>query len=437
MKRTISAISFLLFCGCHSSANLQNDEQTDSIDSLDISTATENGSTTIDSGSDSIFESDSSSPGTETATVDSEDVTTNPDSDVATETSSDSDSGRVDDVAPHVSYVGGPDHTLHYATNKSGTWEIEDLGYKSNKTSIAVDSQNRVHIVFEQPEETVLGRTFFSSILHLVKRGGGWVATVVDEYGYVPSMALDSSDILHIAYAKNFIPRRDSYLGLKYAFGADGLFHSEAVDAFNGDYPDVAIGINNVPHFVFSNFDGLKHGTVADKAWTSSFIDTDPEAGPMPSITIDNQGNAFAVYETDKGLLQFANNIHGDWVTETIDKDKAFSHPAIDIALDGVIHVAYSYSDPNDTPHNGIVYSAKNNQTWNIEKLNLQGPVFVCLTMQATLSGDVHNLYVDTYNNLIHTSNANLTWHSVTIDSNVSNHTPGLFVEETAARRDK
>ena len=51
----------------------------------------------------------------------------------------------------HVSYIHDPSDALFYSNNASGNWntyELDSASYLSSETSIAVDANNDVHIIY-------------------------------------------------------------------------------------------------------------------------------------------------------------------------------------------------------------------------------------------------------------------------------------------------
>ena len=96
------------------------------------------------------------------------------------------------------------DHDLKYITNATGSWVAETLdsplyGLAGSHTSIAVDSQDRVHISYHRWR----GYPSISTLKYATNATGSWVAKTLDsleEVGEYTSIAVDSQDKVHISY---------------------------------------------------------------------------------------------------------------------------------------------------------------------------------------------------------------------------------------------
>ena len=97
----------------------------------------------------------------------------------------------------HISdYDGSPNFDLKYATNATGSWVTNtvDSGSSPVFNSIALDSSDKVHISY-------YGNGGYLN--YVTNATGSWVATIVDSDGNVGlwnSIALDSSGKPHISY---------------------------------------------------------------------------------------------------------------------------------------------------------------------------------------------------------------------------------------------
>lgn len=109
---------------------------------------------------------------------------------------------------PHISYsIGNRDTTddsIKYATKSNNIWQVAsvaqcDIWNTSCLSSIAVDSQDRVHIAYHNNDDY--------NIYHLVKEGSGWQSAIVDQdvthsYGLTTkvSLNLDQNDVPRVTY---------------------------------------------------------------------------------------------------------------------------------------------------------------------------------------------------------------------------------------------
>ncbi len=109
----------------------------------------------------------------------------------------------------HISYYVSTSDDLKYITNATGSWVVETLdseGTVGYFASLAVDSQDKVHISYQD-------RTNYD-LKYITNATGSWVAETVESIGDVgwhTSLAVDSQDKVHISY--HDYPNND----LKYA----------------------------------------------------------------------------------------------------------------------------------------------------------------------------------------------------------------------------
>ena len=140
----------------------------------------------------------------------------------------------------HISYFDSSDGNLKYATNASGEWECETVDtndYVGMYISIALDSSNKVHISYHG-----WSTDYPTSYLKYANNTSGyWVTQTVNSGGNVgkySSIALDSSDNVHISYYD------EANGSLKYAYGiASDLSVSPSVH----DFGDVVAGDSSTP----------------------------------------------------------------------------------------------------------------------------------------------------------------------------------------------
>jgi hypothetical protein len=188
----------------------------------------------------------------------------------------------------HISYWSWERAALKYITNDSGAWAIESISSATwDKTSIAIDSQDNVHIAFMIHEITY----------HITNSSGSWERKQVHSSAN-PEILVDSGDVLHIfsndghsvyhsinqngSWATNeiishnpdFLPRELNLSGA--IANDDSLLVSYVVSQESVDYPYVG---------------SLYFATNKDGSWQRFLLDETPEY-IRPSIAVDNEGNA-------------------------------------------------------------------------------------------------------------------------------------------------
>lgn len=211
----------------------------------------------------------------------------------------------------HISYAGTSG--LMYATNASGSWEIETLDPVDVwHTAIAVDSSDRVHISYSDNTNYLLKYATNSS--------GAWVITAVDfiPYGDI-SIALDSLDKVHVSYHG-----LDWRKLLIYATNSSGSWVARILDIEESspgigcrEYPSIALDSSDKVHIAYGlgavdyPHSELRHLTNASGAWVAEpvrwFFEDRYRCVLDTSISIDSFDNIHIGFIDGSGL-QYATN---------------------------------------------------------------------------------------------------------------------------------
>jgi hypothetical protein len=214
----------------------------------------------------------------------------------------------------HVGYLNYPG--LYYATNESGSWDISVADNGSNGsvvnsfTSTAVTSKGTPYIIYivDYDRDTI----------EIFNDGGGFE-------GNYASIALDSSDFIHISYYD------DEKRILGYASNSDnGTWFSRPADTANsvGEYTSIAVDQkDSSAHISYydANIGDLKYATNANPADTASkwIVDRVDEVGGVglyTSIALDASGIVhITYYDFENGNLKYAKGVLGCWVTDSMD----------------------------------------------------------------------------------------------------------------------
>ncbi|MEK6647507.1 MAG: carboxypeptidase regulatory-like domain-containing protein [Candidatus Firestonebacteria bacterium] len=225
-------------------------------------------------------------------------------------------SGRYSSIAidgnnkVHISYnyyLDNMSHGLKYITNSSGSWVSTDVNSNDGSgaggfTSIAIDSNNKVHISSNG-----------GTLQYTTNISGEWKNYILDStsgsvYGYSStSIAIDKNDKIHISYY---------YEGLKYATNVSGLWICLTLDTpiTLGYFSDIAIDSNNKVHIAYKdgNAGGLKYVTNSSGPWQISSIQGSFDGGYVnrglyPAIAIDSKDKIHVgFYDASNGNLKYA-----------------------------------------------------------------------------------------------------------------------------------
>ena len=143
----------------------------------------------------------------------------------------------------HISYIDDVGDNLKYAYFNGSSWDISNIdgySYVSWFTSIAIDSDNSVHVGYHDSYDNFdLKYAYFN--------GSSWNIATVDSAGIVGrygSIAIDSVDRPHICYSD------DTNGNVKYAYFDGLLWKTETIDSEGnvGEYPCIKLDSNDRPH---------------------------------------------------------------------------------------------------------------------------------------------------------------------------------------------
>jgi hypothetical protein len=245
----------------------------------------------------------------------------------------------------HVSYFDLANNDLKHATNTSGSWVITTVdsdpgGWASN--AIAVDSSNHAHVCYFNRESWAL--TYATNL------SGDWVTVpLANMIEAQPSIAVDSSDKVHISY----------YSGdLRYATNLSGNWVFTSVDqaqpfVYRGNN-SIVTDSSNKAHVSYFDYDSrtLKYATNSSGDWVVNSIHSSTDLTGFNSIALDSSGYVHVSYtyqywcedsSPDCHGLRYANNASGDWVTYAIDTGGGTDNSIVTDSLDRV-HISYGDS---------------------------------------------------------------------------------------------
>jgi len=245
----------------------------------------------------------------------------------------------------HISYCDVTNEDLKYATNASGSWvttTVDSVGSVGRHTSIAIDSSDKVHISYYDATN--------EDLKHATNASGSWVTEIVDSgLGYSPisakkegrytSIAIDSSDRVHINYYDSTAEE------LKYATNASGSWIIETVESGLGTmrtlrHAAIVLDSSDKAHISLlddTNFE-LKHATNASGSWASEIVPSPTLMGGA-SVVVDSLGKNHVGYAGEN--VKYATDASGPWVTEVVDPVEGGD---ISIALDSSEKAHFGYS---------------------------------------------------------------------------------------------
>ena len=246
----------------------------------------------------------------------------------------------------HVAYYDISGKFLEYAHRNPGesSWTKTNVHDQGNhvigtSVSIAVDSENRPHIAYQDRHQWDLEYARFD--------GSEWLVETLDEYGLTgryPNIALDDSDQVHIAY-ENY-----SHTRLMSMVIADGLAATEKVAQVgtHGYGMGLAVGTSGEIHLSFYNGSdssgSLQYATKTGSSWTSATVDeSSTVTGAHSDIALDGSGNPHISYvDSTNGLLRYAHHDGENWALSTVDPSgNVLGYTSIALDADGNPRIAY------------------------------------------------------------------------------------------------
>ena len=255
----------------------------------------------------------------------------------------------------HVTFYNDYNHSVLYATNRSGTWAIQDVESNPAKarSAVATDSANRAHVL------TVTDQAGHAGDLRYRTNAGGtdtdWTApaTIAANVDHVLQIAVDAADHVHAVY----IAGSD----VRYATNAAGSWVSALVEANVSTDSAIALSIDAAGHAHAVYFDdntlSLRYATNAadGSTWLPTAIETFAAAtGGAASVTADASSKATVNYfNVSTGELKQATNASGSWNAPTLltTVTDAASDVSIAAGPAGSIHLAYIDSATGDVKY--------------------------------------------------------------------------------------
>lgn len=208
---------------------------------------------------------------------------------------------------PHISYFDENGTSVKYAHWTGTSWDIQIIEQTSalftKNTSIAIDSQNHPHIIYQYASGGKYARW----------TGSNWDIQTVEDWGiWNSSLALDASDNAHISYRKYYY---NGAVGLTYAHWTGSSWDIQEVDcgAEWGDglgyFSSIFLDSKGNPHISYYDKDNkkLKYARYTGLAWDIQIVDNGVDVGIYTSIAVDRNDNPhIAYYDNYLGDLKYA-----------------------------------------------------------------------------------------------------------------------------------
>ena len=254
----------------------------------------------------------------------------------------------------------------------AGGWTIETLdsdGVTGYWTSIRMDSEDRIHIVYR--DDTA------NQLVHIFQNGTEWNSEVITtaECWFI-NMVLDSEGSPHVAYWDHATSK------ICYACRDGSAWVISVLEtALSSDYQyprtDIELDSYGQPHIAWYDDSGsrLRYGSWAGSAWNIVTVDSVGVTGVDPSLDLDSLDRPHISYSniTD-GTLNYAFNNGTDWELQVVDNSgNVYGHTSIALDANGNPHISYYYAW---SPDDYVKYAWWNGSSWTIEDVNCMDWVF-------------------------------------------------------------
>lgn len=270
-------------------------------------------------------------------------------------------------------------------------WQIqlvESRGDSGRSPSIALDSDGRPHIAYVTRIVHPGGNS--DRLNHSYWDGVRWhteLVAVAGEIGDTISIALDSNDAPHIAFAATQAPN----YGLTHAYWDGSQWQSRRIELDNfADNVSLALDSSNNPHVAYAVLvpdDAFKYATWTGVAWQKHTIETaEFSFASTTSLALDSNNRPHIAYlKESEDVLRYAHYNGSSWLLNTVDTSNNFSifHPFFSLKLSGNTPSIAYYKSTGETLH----YAQWNGSSWQIETV-LTPPFPENLTGSVSLAVD-------------------------------------------------
>jgi hypothetical protein len=266
----------------------------------------------------------------------------------------------LDGSTPHIAYHDGTNFDLKYATKSGGIWtrEIVDAtGDTGHYPSVAIDGSDRIQIAYT-PSANGTGS---EPLRYAIKASGSWTRESVNgtasNYACCAALALSGNDpCISFLDFNNIV--------LRYARKSSGSWSAETVvNQFTAH--SLAVDGSGVPHIAYKDgtSNDLRHAYKSGATWTHETIDGSAnDVGSNPSIVADASGNIYIAYiDETLSALKYAVKTASSLTIVTVDPFAGTFGP-VNLRLDAQLNPHIIHSEGR--------YARRIGGEWVIELIN-------------------------------------------------------------------
>ena len=218
----------------------------------------------------------------------------------------------------HIACYEATSGDLYYCNNTAGSWSCKGIDTTNNVgafPSIAIDTNNKVHI--SETDNTLNALRYCNN----TALDGSWSCTSVETGNLESSIAIDSDNIVHISHYYGSNP----YI-LRYCNNTANVWTCRDLDSQGaysgiGRFSSLAIDSDKIVHISYANNTGgnLKYCNNSGGTWSCIMIIDTESPGYYTSIAIDSNNKEHIIhYESFYKILSYCNNTAGSWSCKNI-----------------------------------------------------------------------------------------------------------------------
>jgi hypothetical protein len=288
---------------------------------------------------------------------------------------------------PHVAYTqGDPRDTqyLTYASWNGSAWNKQKIAQDSNIRDLALDSQNNPHILFVDNGENRSN----NGLKYASWTGSNWsIQPVVVDGGSSSCLALDSSDVPHVAYLGSQEDQNLPNYGqptLKYASWNGSSWSIQTIESTYKntifDYPlSLTLDSDGNAHIMFEEdipnfsqaefYHSIRYAVSDGQNWS---IQTVFENASFGNMVLDNSGNPYFTYSNDDSpnVLRCAHWNGANWETQFVASTFSLGVPGT-IALDSKGNPIIAFYDGSPLDDKVLVFAKWTETGWSFQTVDL------------------------------------------------------------------
>lgn len=321
----------------------------------------------------------------------------------------------------HIASQDASAFRLKYATLSATVWVSETVDFCAGDASLALDSSDNPHVAYTHcaPE-----------VNYAVLSGTLWLTETVDSPAIRPSLAVDTSGNPHLSYPDLLPPPPSGPgVGIKYTYWTGDAWVRQGVDPVQSSgAPSLALDSSDVPHVAYydEGSDSLKYAVLSGTTWISDTVD---ECASEPSLALDGSDVPHIAYTHCGPRVDYAVLSDTTWLTETVDW--AAIRPSLAVDSSDRPHLAYPELQllPPDGSGEGIKYAYWTGDGWVKEGMDAV-PCDEAPSLALDGSDNPHVAYHDVSSNSVkYAVLSGSTWISQTVDEHA--HRPSLAVDSS------